>query len=105
MDIKCRKTECKYNDKFVCGAKKIDVDNTHVCKTFELGNEKAPDTTKLIFLKRVEYAPFRHCKNLFIECKEKCLFNDGGQCKANGILINVQKEAPKCLGKELVYKI
>ena len=97
MDIKCRKTECKYNDKFVCQAKKIDVDKTHICRTFEKSEEKAPDTTKLIFLKKVEYAPFRHCKNLDIDCHEKCLFNDEGKCKANGILINVQKEMPKCL--------
>ena len=40
MDIKCRKTECKYNDRFVCQAKKIDVDKTHVCRTFEKSEEK-----------------------------------------------------------------
>ncbi len=97
MDIKCRKTECKFNDRFVCQAKSIMVDKNHICKTYQPSSEPAPDTTKLIFLKKVEYAPFRHSKNICIECKEKCLFNTSGRCEANGILINVQKETPKCI--------
>lgn len=97
MDIKCRKTKCKYNDKFVCQAKSIMIDKCHRCATFESVDNKVEDTTKLIFIKNVEYAPFRHCKNIEINCKENCLFNQQGKCNANGILINVQKEIPKCL--------
>lgn len=105
MDIKCRKTLCKFNEGFVCQAKHIIVDKKHVCKTYEEGGQKADDTTKKIFFEKVEYAPFRHCLNMDINCQENCLFNQDGKCQANGILINVQKEIPKCntyLGKWLV---
>lgn len=78
MDIKCRKTECKYNDRFVCQAKKIDVDKTHICRTFEKDGEKAPDTTKLIFLKKWNMHLFAIAKILkLIVMKSVCLMMKG----------------------------
>ena len=32
--------------------------------------------------------PYRHNKKIDINCSAKCLFNDGGKCKANGISVS-----------------
>ena len=40
MDIRCRKTICKYNDRYTCRAKDILVDNKVICSTYEKGEER-----------------------------------------------------------------
>ena len=97
MDIKCRKTTCKYNKDFCCTAKNIKVDKNNVCKTYVKVNKLVEDTTKKLLLKKVEYAPFRSCKAININCDSKCLFNKEKKCHANGTIINDNKNIPVCI--------
>ena len=40
MDIKCRKTSCKYNNAYSCEARGVSIANNTKCKTFEADNTK-----------------------------------------------------------------
>lgn len=95
MDIKCRKTKCKYNKTYSCMAKKILVEENTRCATYELDDKKEiedknkkTDTSKNIFGKGIKNSSLKARKNIVIECKADCLFNKDGKCKANGITVN-----------------
>ena len=98
MDIRCRKTICKYNDRHTCKAKGILVDKTDKCEKYEPkeGNDKT-DTSKTMFSKTPEFAPQRDTKKMVIECKNNCVLNHGGRCVANGITINDIDQLPLCM--------
>lgn len=98
MDIKCRKTSCKHNDSSVCNAQSIKVSEGMQCKTFAKSRtSKHTDTSKNMFEIAPEVAPFRHNKTIGIACEAKCLFNKGGECFANGIIVNEIRECPLCI--------
>ena len=108
MDIRCRKRLCKYNDKFTCTAKEININPKIVCDMYERDpDKKVADTTKRLLEEPPCYAPQRDSKALKISCQAKCLFNHNGQCVSNGITLNSIKEKPYCvsfLGKWLKGK-
>ena len=62
MDLKCKKLNCEYNDKYSCMKKAMF--------------ETAPD-----------FHPYRHKKKVDIECDAECLFNRNHECHANGISV------------------
>lgn len=99
MDIRCRKTTCKYNDRFTCKAKNIQVTNNVICQTFEKDENKkdVKDITKHLFEEKPEFAPQRDSKTIEIKCKANCLFNHNGACVSNGITLNSIKEKPYCV--------
>ncbi len=98
MDIRCRKGLCKYNDKFVCKAKGVLVDECEVCSTFERDeNKEVQDVTRNMFTEEPSYAPQRDSKALEIKCRADCLFNHNGLCVSNGITLNSIKEKPYCV--------
>ena len=99
MDIRCRKGLCKYNDRFICTAKGIVVDQEVVCSMYEKDESKdnVQDVTKNIFDKEHDFAPQRDSKALEIKCRADCLFNHNGQCVSNGITLNSIKERPYCV--------
>lgn len=98
MDIRCRKTRCRFNDRYTCKAKGIKVTNHAICRTFEKGEDKAEvDSTKHLFEKPPEYAPQRDSKTLSILCHADCLFNHDGKCVSNGITVNSITEKPYCV--------
>jgi len=99
MDLKCRKTQCKYNNCFTCKAKNITVSEKTKCDTFELDeNKDLRDTSKCMFEEAPSYSPHREKKSLKIGCSAtKCLFNEKGNCIANGLTINAIDEAPLCM--------
>lgn len=97
MDIRCRKTNCIYNNKFTCKAKEILINKSIVCSTYKKGDKDEPDTSKTMFEKTPQYAPQRDSKTLKIGCKTDCIFNMGGECIANGITVNDLKECPYCM--------
>ncbi len=98
MDIRCRKTKCKYNDCYTCRAKGILVSPHVICSTFEKDDAKPElDSTKHLFEKPPEYAPQRDSKALSIHCRTDCLFNHDGKCVSNGITINSITEKPYCV--------
>lgn len=100
MDLRCRKTTCKYNKDLTCLAKSVDITPKLVCKTFELDKSKEEkDFSKLIFTDTPpKIADYRHLQDMCLKCGAKCLFNNEGMCLANGITVNaaMQKE-PKCM--------
>lgn len=97
MDIRCRKTQCKYNDRYTCKAKSILIGENDLCYTFEPSGEKKRDVSKRIFRKTPQYAPQRDTNKMKIECQNNCLFNKEGRCIANGITINDIAEKPCCM--------
>lgn len=97
MDIKCNKTICKHNNCYCCEAGKIDVAQNAECKTFCKGNKKdLQDVSKNMFEASPEIAPFRHSKNVDINCGAHCLFNVNGVCNANGITVLEGKTIGRC---------
>lgn len=99
MDIRCRKTTCKFNDRFTCKAKDINVNSKVVCSTFEESEDKkdVKDITKHLFEEKPDFAPQRDSKTMTIQCQAKCLFNHNGICVSNGITLNSIKEKPYCV--------
>ena len=99
MDIRCRKTICKYNDRFTCKAKDILINGKVVCETFvdDCKNKKELDTTKKLFDEIPNFEPQRDSKTACITCKANCLFNHNSKCVSNGITLNAIKEKPFCI--------
>ena len=98
MDIRCRKTQCKYNDRHTCKAKDILVDEKDKCQKYEPKAENStPDTSKKMFKKTPNYAPQRDTLKMKIECKNQCVLNHNGRCVANGITINDLSGEPLCM--------
>ncbi len=90
MDIKCRKTSCKYNNAYTCTAKDVDISSIVECTTFAPNLENnAEDFSRNMFESDVEnYSNSRHIKNVNLFCQAgNCLFNCSGKCKANGITV------------------
>ena len=98
MDIICRKTKCKFNDKYTCRATSVDINKNILCATFENDIEKPEvDVSKNIFERTPEYSQHRPSKDANIKCTAKCLFNNKCECEANGITINCLKDKPYCI--------
>ena len=99
MDIRCRKTGCKYNDRYTCKAKDILIRKNCACEKYERDQSKeVVDKTKWLFTdKTPDYAPQRDSATIGIECNAHCLFNQDGKCVANGITLNDIKEKPLCV--------
>lgn len=89
MDLRCNKTDCKFNDKFACRAKDICVSKATECKTYEPSKNKKniPKLSQTMFESAPEIAPFRAKADVGVDCKAQCLFNKNGKCIANGITI------------------
>ncbi|MDD3232354.1 MAG: DUF1540 domain-containing protein [Clostridia bacterium] len=98
MDIICRKTECEHNNNYVCMAKGILVNKKIMCSTYIPTDKQEPDYSKSL-LERVpeKYGPHRPSHDLNLLCKANCLFNNNGQCEANGITVNAIEEKPICI--------
>ena len=89
MDLRCNKTNCKFNDRYSCKANGIHVSKCTDCRTYEHdkrkdGIEKLSNT---MFEQSPEIAPFRAKANIEVLCHAHCLFNKEGKCTANGITI------------------
>lgn len=97
MDIRCRKTECKYNDRYTCMAKGILIDKQVLCSTYEDSGREKKDVTKSLFEEVPNYAPQRDSKTMAIDCCTNCLFNKEGKCISNGITVNAIAEKPFCV--------
>lgn len=89
MDIKCRKTSCKFNNAYTCVAKGIDIGKCEECQTFSPDPDKGHDFSRNLFEADTEdYANSRHIKEVALFCqKGECLFNHSGICHANGITV------------------
>ena len=97
MDIRCRKTECEFNDRYTCKANAITVSEKTLCTEYKKTDKKEPDTSKTLLEREPNYAPYRDRNDLCIDCRAMCMFNDNKKCRANGITVNVSKEKPLCV--------
>ena len=98
MDLRCNRTDCKYNDKYTCRAKEIHVSKETSCRTFEKDSNKdlPPDIPSTMFEGSIEIAPFREKSCIDIKCNAKCLFNKNCKCIANGISVLNDKDSASC---------
>ena len=91
MDLKCKKLNCKSNDRYSCMRDGICVAENCECASFEeadhLDEGQMQDASKNMFETAIDYHPYRHKKNVDIECGADCLFNNNRRCKANGITV------------------
>lgn len=94
MNIICKKTICKFNNNGVCRINNLQIGKNAICLSFVKKNKD--DINKSIN-KSPKYNPFKNIKDLNINCNSKCLFNENGKCKANGITVNCLKEKPFCI--------
>lgn len=101
MDLKCKKMNCKYNDRCACMSKGITVNVRCECATFEkvenLGEEQHQDISRDMFEVAPDIHPFRHNRSMSIECNADCLFNKEGLCKSNGISVMNGKRSGVCI--------
>lgn len=101
MDLKCKKLNCKYNDGCACMSKSIRIAVNCECATFELAEsldkKQHQDISRDMFESAPEIHPFRHNKEVLIECGAECLFNKGGVCQSNGISVMNGRNAGVCI--------
>ena len=101
MDLKCKKMNCKHNDGCACMSKSIKVNRICECATFEksenLDDKQRQDISRDMFETAPEIHPFRHNRNMSIECSADCLFNKEGKCKANGISVMNGRNSGVCM--------
>ena len=101
MDLKCKKLNCKFNDRCACISNGITVARNCECATFEKSDkivkEQRQDISKDMFEVAPDIHPFRHNRNMSIECGAECLFNKDGLCKANGISVMNGKNSGVCI--------
>ena len=92
FDIKCKRINCEFNKDCNCDAKDLTVSKSAECKTFK------PNTTgEISHESKIGQPAFR--KNIIVECKAGCLFNESNQCIANGITVQTceNKDCPNCV--------
>ena len=91
MDLKCKKLNCKNNDRYSCMKEKICVSRSAECDSYEIIQElddgQMQDASKDMFETAPDYHPYRHKKDVEIECGADCLFNQNTKCRANGISV------------------
>ena len=96
MDIRCRKTGCRFNAGQTCKAKYVEISSHTVCNSFVRGGDDK-DFARLMFETAPEFANSRHIRTVNLHCgKTHCLFNSFGKCSANGITVLNDKQAPRC---------
>ena len=100
MDLICKKLNCKHNDKYACMKDKIMVSHSAECDSFEAAKDLAEgqkqDASRDMFETAPDYHPYRHKKNIDIECGAECLFNQNYKCRANGISVCNCKDNAIC---------
>ena len=101
MDLKCKKMDCKNNDGCACMKRGIKIDAICECASFEksedLDKKQMQDISKNMFEVAPDLHPFRHNKDVNIECSADCIFNSCGVCRSNGISVMNGKNSGVCI--------
>ena len=101
MDLKCKKMNCKFNEGCACMSRSILIARNCECSTFEMADNlddtQRQDISKDMFEVAPELHPFRHNRDVSIECDAECLFNKNGKCKSNGISVMNGKNRGVCI--------
>ena len=88
MNFTCRKLKCENNSHCVCKLNKINISEKFECEMFNPDTKKVDDTTKTMFEKVPKFGTYKHHNEVAISCKANCIFNNSGECMANGIVVN-----------------
>jgi hypothetical protein len=101
MDLKCKKMNCINNNGCACMQKKIHIDRKCECADYKesdnLDKTQRQDISKTMFETAPEIHPFRHNRDMNIECSAECLFNSDGVCKSNGISVMNGRNSGVCI--------
>lgn len=87
MNFTCRKLKCKHNNNCVCNLDKIAISKEKECEMLVQNKEYVEDKTKTMFDKVPTFNTVKHHKEVDITCKADCIFNSGGECMSNGIVV------------------
>lgn len=101
MDLKCKKLDCVFNNKYNCEARGITIKHNLNCGTFQknhrLTEEQQQDVSKTMFEVAPEFHAFRHNQNVNIKCRaNRCVFNEDGNCISNGITLQQTDKKAYC---------
>ena len=97
MDIRCRRLDCKFNDRYTCKAKSLDISKNAVCKMYQKDASKPPvEKGVSIFERTPQFASQRDSKTMTIRCQANCLLNHDGVCVANGRTVNDYRGRAYC---------
>jgi len=99
MDLRCRKTNCKFNKRLTCTAPKISITEDLKCMEYQSEKGKGEkDFSKQIFTDTPpKISDYNHIKNTCLNCNANCLFNRDSKCISNGITINTFPTYAKCI--------
>ena len=88
FDLKCKRQGCKFNESCNCTAKNINIGKQTECQTYEgtIKKKKEKDEIKQTAAR----------KNINVDCKANCLFNENNHCIANGISVMTNDNTPEC---------
>ena len=90
-DLKCKRKGCTYNKNCNCTAKIVEVEKNTGCKTYKPSGDIDENQ-----ISKVSQPPIR--KNIQVDCKADCLFNNDNECIANGITVQTCDDisCPNC---------
>lgn len=97
MDIRCRKTDCKHNDKYTCRAKQIKITKNDSCCSYKQGKKANIEASQELFKGKKLFSKHRDTKNMEISCDNDCILKHKGKCRANGVTINDLDGKPCCM--------
>ena len=91
MNLKCNKANCEHNCKFSCNAKEVHIARNTDCKTFRKDANKTEEQLLAMKADMFELSNdmlhYKGAKDIDIKCKADCVFNNNGNCNANGITV------------------
>lgn len=96
MDIKCRKTSCRFNKGLSCTASFVEIGQATKCQSFVRGGDEF-DFSRRMFETAPEFGSSRNIKQVNLKCESTdCLFNKECRCNANGITVLDEQNKPQC---------
>ena len=90
-DLKCKRKGCEFNKNSNCTAKIVEVNNKTNCNTYVPSHENKENEVS-----KIGQPPIR--KDIEVDCKADCIFNENNICSANGITVQTtsDKTCPNC---------
>ena len=91
-DLKCGKKSCKHNKGYCCCARKIEVDKSTDCLTYD-PTEKKPS----MFEAGADFVKADYSVDTAVDCNADCIFQKEHKCIANGITVMGDNTNANCL--------
>ena len=90
-DLKCKRKGCEFNKNSNCTAKVVEVTQNTGCKTYIPSEKNKEDEVSKVGQPAIR-------KDIEVDCKADCIFNNNNVCSANGITVQTlsDKSCPNC---------